>query len=54
MHVEMEMSMGCPNGKNGSCSHHNCLGFDRETNLKDKAGDKAVRAVKISQEEGRE
>lgn len=29
-------------------------GLDRETNLKDKAGDKAVRVVKISQGEGRE
>ena len=29
-------------------------GLDRETNLKDKAGDKTVRVVRISQEEGRE
>lgn len=30
MHVEMEMSMVCPNGKTGSWSHPNCLDWTKK------------------------
>ena len=50
-HVEMEISMGHPNGKTGSFpskwKDNELSGLDREINLKDKAVDKAVRVVRF-------